>query len=158
MQPGLFLTSLLGGIFLLISQADAGDLQKLTLAEVLKRAGNGEATAQHEACYRYSYGEKARISYRLAHKWCAKGAAQGISHSQTLLAQLHFFGRGVPRDVKRAAELYQQAADQGHSHAQMMLALIRGDDRNAENAASGGRAKAKSLLRQKRLAEMEGSI
>lgn len=48
-------------------------------------------------------------------------AQEGDPDAQYSLAYLYENGLGVPKDEARALELYQQAADQGHSAAQANL-------------------------------------
>ncbi len=48
-------------------------------------------------------------------------AQEGDPDAQYNLAYLYENGQGVPKDEVRALELYQQAADQGHSAAQANL-------------------------------------
>ncbi len=76
----------------------------------------------HNYCYQYLYGEYGTTSdYRRALQWCRRGANEGIASSQALLAELHFFGLGIPQDYYKAMYWYEQAAEQSHTHAQFML-------------------------------------
>jgi TPR repeat protein len=51
-------------------------------------------------------------------------ALKGDPDAQYNLAYLYENGLGVPKDEARALELYQQAADQGHSAAQSNLKVL----------------------------------
>ena len=53
-----------------------------------------------------------------------KPAAAGDADAQFNLGQAYKLGKGVPTDLKRAEELYRQAADQGHLHAADMYGLL----------------------------------
>jgi len=43
---------------------------------------------------------------------------------QLLLAERYRSGKGVPKDMSKAAELYQKAADQGNHYAQNDLGML----------------------------------
>ena len=58
----------------------------------------------------------------LASDWYRKAADQGNPDAQTNLARLYLRGRGVFKDVAKAAELAQKAADQGDPNAYVVLA------------------------------------
>jgi len=112
----------------------------------------------HNYCYQYVYGDYGtQIDYRRAQQWCRRGADEGVASSQALLAELHFFGQGVPQDFFRALHWYRQAAQQDHVHAQFMLyhMLSKGlgtlpDESQArqwlEQSAASGHLRAKALL------------
>ena len=51
-------------------------------------------------------------------------AADGDADAQFNLGQAYKLGKGVPADLKRAEELYRQAADQGHLQAADMYGLL----------------------------------
>ena len=53
-----------------------------------------------------------------------KPAAAGDADAQFNLGQAYKLGKGVPADLKRAEELYRQAADQGHLQAADMYGLL----------------------------------
>jgi TPR repeat protein len=52
-------------------------------------------------------------------------AQEGNPDAQYELAYLYENGLGVPKDETKALELYQQAADQGHSAAQTNLDTMK---------------------------------
>ena len=56
-------------------------------------------------------------------------AAQGNALAQKKLGWLYQSGRGVPKDLSKAAELYQKAADQGNAGAQNSLGWLYEDGR-----------------------------
>ena len=68
----------------------------------------------------------AKGQYTRAAAWLAEEAAAGDPAARTALANLHYLGLGVPRDARRAAELYFAAASEGHSPAQVNLAHLYG--------------------------------
>ena len=57
-------------------------------------------------------------------------ADSGSAAGQFWLATMYARGRGVEKDINRAAALYRLAADQGHAGAQYNLALIEKDGLN----------------------------
>jgi uncharacterized protein len=88
----------------------------------LARAKSGDHIAQYNLCKSYLYGENGLPkSGRKAYKWCVASAEAGISHAQTLLAEMYRFGTYVKRDDAVAEKYYLLAANQGHIHAQYML-------------------------------------
>jgi TPR repeat protein len=93
--------------------------------ELTNRADSGDVTAQHWFCYGHSYGEEGLPKdYNRAHYWCKKAAENGSSSSQTLFAELYFFGYGVSQNYEVALVWYRKAADQRHSHAQYMIGAM----------------------------------
>ena len=66
----------------------------------------------------------AKGRYARAAAWLEVEAAAGDPVARTELANLHYLGLGVPRDARRAAELYFAAASDGHSPAQVNLANL----------------------------------
>ena len=62
--------------------------------------------------------------YSRAAIWLADEAEAGDPAARTALANLHYLGLGVTRDLRLAAELYYAAASEGHSPAQVNLAHL----------------------------------
>jgi len=90
----------------------------------------------HALCYGYSYGrEGLEQNDEQALIWCNKGHAEGFTSSTVLLAEAYYLGRGVAVDKNKAAELYEHAANNGHAHAQYVMARLildpLNDDPNA---------------------------
>ena len=80
--------------------------------------------------------------------YVTQAAAAGLPAALFSLGNLHEHGAGVPQDLGRAAQLYQQAADSGHVRAQVRwgLALLQGTLTTADPQAG------EALLRQAALA------
>jgi TPR repeat protein len=83
--------------------------------------------------------------------------AQSRPGAQEVLAMLYFYGVGLPKDLSKAAELFQKAADQGDAEAQSDLARCyqrgSGIDKDLgkavtlyQKAADRGYAEAQSYL------------
>ncbi|MEK7760113.1 MAG: tetratricopeptide repeat protein [Nitrospirota bacterium] len=53
-----------------------------------------------------------------------KKATQGVAEAQTNLGLLYYYGRGVPRDYKKAREWFEKAAAQGDADAQYNLGVL----------------------------------
>ena len=51
-------------------------------------------------------------------------AAQGSAKAQNNLGLMYKHGKGVPRDMEKAAELYTMAMEQGHLIAQFNLGAL----------------------------------
>src|SRR5690606_41452514 len=75
-----------------------------------------------------------------------RAVAQGNAKAARNLAYLYYFGRGVPRDPERAAELFAEAAADGESRADYNLGFIyyngKGVPRDLARAAEHLRAAA----------------
>jgi hypothetical protein len=95
-------------------------------AEYLQRAA-AENVPEAEARLAYwinnGVGGLARDKVKAA-QWAKKALADGLAakaansaEAQTELATLYEFGLGAPKDLKKAAELYQKAAHQGNQDA-----------------------------------------
>ena len=59
-------------------------------------------------------------------QWYAKAAAQGHAGAELNLGNMYAHGIGVPRDMAKARQLFQAAADQGFAPAQTALAKLDG--------------------------------
>ncbi|KAG0299869.1 hypothetical protein BGZ97_003502 [Linnemannia gamsii] len=64
----------------------------------------------------------ARVDYGLAMECYLKAAKQGHIEASYNIAQLHEYGRGVPKDEAKAAEWYIKAGEKGYIPAQINLA------------------------------------
>ncbi len=106
-----------------------------------------------------AYGAYQRGYYLSAFKLALPRAESGEPAAQTLLAELYARGKGVPRDMKKAASWYGFAAKAGNREAQFAYAnlLAMGkvlplDKDNAQKfmkmAADGGHTKAQFNLAQ----------
>jgi len=83
------------------------------------------AVELHKFCYSYIYGRNGfSQNYKEAFKWCSLAAESNQLSSTTLLAELYTLGNGVDKDLRKAGTLYEQAAIQGHPHAQLMVFLV----------------------------------
>ena len=102
---------------------------------MLKAAKGGLARSQGEI------GRRAinRNEFESARQWLELGADQGDAQSKYNLAKLLEDALGGPRDEQRAADLYREAAMQGHDLATANLGAMymdgRGERRNHVEAA-----------------------
>jgi TPR repeat protein len=81
----------------------------------------------------------ARKDYVSAVSLLEQSAQQGHAPSQSLLASLYAYGKGVPQDHKKAVDLYEKAVAQGNPAGQIGLASLysdgKGVPRNYRKAA-----------------------
>ena len=70
------------------------------------------------------FAEHTPRNNRIALSWYLRGAMHGEGSSLKAAADLFYYGRGIPQDVKRAILMYQQAADAGESSACLSLGLM----------------------------------
>jgi hypothetical protein len=102
----------------------------------------------HQLCYSYIYGENGYLQdYSKAFEWCSKAAKNGGSSSITLLAELYLFGNGADKNLKKASDLYDEAAAKGHPHAQFMYFIVNFRDR-ANESTEQEKQKAIKYLKQ----------
>ncbi len=94
------------------------DVQKLTNA-----ASRGDREAQFRIGARF-LNNPARSDASAAARWLSRAAEQGHVESQFLLASLFERGAGVPKEERRALELYRKAAKAGHTRAMHNLAVL----------------------------------
>lgn len=93
----------------------------IDLAELIKRAEQGNAQAQLQLGNKYLAGEGIPKDVAKASEWYQKAADQGLSEAQTRLGRFYENGESTSKNVVRAAELYQKAAEQGNAEAQIYL-------------------------------------
>ena len=135
--------------------ADIGtesDIQSL-----LKKAEDGDVTAQYDLGNKYYYGTDVKQDYEKATEWYRKAAEQGYARAQGDLGWMYDSGRGVSQDDEQAVAWYHKAAEQGNAGAQCNLGWMydsgRGvllDDKQAvawyRKAAEQGYARAQCNL------------
>lgn len=70
--------------------------------------------------------------------WLLRAASQGLAEAEYLLAFLYHFGRGVPRDPRRAWWWMSRAAHRGHLDAEVCLGvlLVRGEGVRSDPGAA----------------------
>ena len=87
------------------------------IAELLKKANSGDASAQFETGRAYETGNGVRENPEQAALWYRKAAEQGSPKAQNSLGVLYWSGNGVERDKKEAVQWYRKAARQGDANA-----------------------------------------
>src|SRR6266404_2734766 len=87
------------------------------IAELLKKANSGDASAQFETGRAYETGNGVRENPEQAALWYRKAAEQGSPKAQNSLGVLYWSGNGVARDKKEAVQWYRKAARQGDANA-----------------------------------------
>jgi localization factor PodJL len=85
------------------------------------QAEAGDAAAQFDLAVRYAEGGAGPRNYELAAQWYEKAAQQGSLYEK---------GLGVGKDMQRAKDLYQRAAEKGNTRAMHNLGVL---------AAEGGK-------------------
>ena len=97
------------------------------LAELMKRAEAGDATAQWELGCWYQLGDRVGKDEKEAVKLFTKSADQGFAKAQALLGGCYERGKGVLKDEKEAVKWYTKAAEQGNDGAQLLLGICYSD-------------------------------
>jgi TPR repeat protein len=100
------------------------DSPAMSLAELTKKAGAGDAKAQNELGWEYFNGKGVAQDYSKAAEWFQKAAIQGNAGSQLHLGIMFANGSGVPKDTGIALEWYEKAAAQGNALAQYNVGVI----------------------------------
>lgn len=102
-------------------------LSSLTLAFV----GCNKSPDEHhiyEEALKYYLGNEVIIDYERSARLATESAASGNLAAQTLLGEMYFYGRGVPRDYKKSKEWYLKAAEKGYPPAQVGISTLAADD------------------------------
>ena len=94
---------------------------KPTVAELTKKAEDGDLRSQHDLGSRYLDGDGIPKDAAKAVEWYRKAAEHGAFASQHMLGQLYENGVGVNEDMSKAVEWYQKSALQGFARAQSSL-------------------------------------
>jgi TPR repeat protein len=92
-------------------------------SEVLKRAQDGDATAQFSLGRAYAFGEGVKPDLVEAVKWWKSSAEQGNADAQYYLGAVYYYGEGVEQDYKEGIKWFRLAAEQGHAAAQGNLGV-----------------------------------
>lgn len=103
---------------------DAKLSPKQELAEVVKKAASGDATAQYTLGRAYVKGEGVPKDAVKAVELLQHSAAQGNARAQDYLGRMYARGEGVPKDSAKAFELLQKSAVQGDAQAQANLGVL----------------------------------
>ncbi|MDR1826838.1 MAG: sel1 repeat family protein [Methylobacteriaceae bacterium] len=132
------------------------------MARLLEHAGRGDIDAQVEAGCRYYIGKDVFPDARAAFYWLEMAGEHNHARAQFMVANMLFFGVGVPRDKTGAGEWFKRSAEQGytgaHAHYELAVMYERGlravhDDAEAVKwyrlAAEQGHAKAMWALARK---------
>ncbi|MGE0237990.1 MAG: tetratricopeptide repeat protein [Parvibaculaceae bacterium] len=107
-----------------------------SLGAILERTGDLDGAAEifrlgaYKKCPhcesglgRLAFHEQTPDSYKRAHYWDKKAAAQGHASSQTRLGMMYHEGLGVEPDPEAAVYWWQQGARQGNKVAQYMMGV-----------------------------------
>lgn len=93
--------------------------------EMAAAKGSGEAMAQLRVIYAQTGDQSVKAGLADENvEWLTLGAKQGDADAAAALGGLFETGRGVKRDFKRAAELYQTAAEAGNTQAMAGLGKL----------------------------------
>lgn len=98
---------------------------------LLARANAGDAAAQVSVGEKYAQAaaaspdrDEAADDWKQSFAWYEKAAEQGDISGEIHLAEAYSSGRGVARDMAKAADCYRKAAKQGDPEAQGRLAML----------------------------------
>src|SRR5215831_6101449 len=78
---------------------------------LLRRAQQGDASAQFWLGTAYEQGWFGKPDYQEALKWLRRGAKRDDPDAQDCLGQMYENGEGVPQDYAQAAKWYRKAAE-----------------------------------------------
>lgn len=91
------------------------------VGDLVKRAEQGDATAQTDLAKKYLRGEGVPKDVTKTFEWMQKAAVKGNADGQIGLGFLYGFGDGVPKDPSKAFYWFQKAAAQGNDNAESIL-------------------------------------
>jgi uncharacterized protein len=131
-----------------------------------RRAGAGDAVAQHEMGIRYLLGRGVQADTARAAYWIGKAAANGVLQARFNLGILAYEGWGVPWNPYEAFRQFQNCAERDMPEGQYALAIeylqdlvVPRDWDKAESwmqrAADNGYAQAKSGLEELRRSRLQ---
>jgi TPR repeat protein len=87
----------------------------------------GNAIAQYNLAMMYSNGESVYVDYQQAVYWFKKSAEQEFAPAQYRLGEMYYFEKGgLSRNLVKAVELFNEAAEQHDPDALMNLAMLAG--------------------------------
>jgi TPR repeat protein len=116
------------------------------VAVLMKRAEQGNASAQLDLGLMYGNGQGVLQDYTQAARWFREAAEQGNVAAQFNLGVVYSDGKGVPQDFTQAIQWYRRAAEQGNAAAQFSLGVMydngRGVPQDYREAARWYRAAA----------------
>lgn len=125
-SPLLISKILFFGLITLTVRAE-NDLGSMTMdegsrfAEKMRKAEAGDAKAQYEVGWCYSFGAGVGKDEKKAFEWLKKSADQGNAKAQYSLGNLYIMGNGVEKDKDKAIEWYKKSAEQGYEKAKRNL-------------------------------------
>ena len=122
--------------------------QTSELESLLRRAHQGDVSAQIRLGQRYWRDEGVERSETEAAKWFRKAAEQGHAFAQLSLGELYAEGQGVESDEVEAVKWIRKAAEQGHAMAQALLALRYFDGQGVEKDAAEAEKWARKAAQQ----------
>ncbi len=96
----------------------------MTIAELERRMGAGDLSAQAELAARHGLGQDIKQDVAKAIELLKPAAAKGNADAQFFLASAYASGQGVPQSDIQAFMLYEQAANQGHPGGNYMMATM----------------------------------
>ena len=103
-----------------------GDTSEVSdeVADLMRRAEQGNASAQLDLGLMYGNGQGVSQDYTQAARWFREAAEQGNVAAQFNLGVIYSDGKGVPQDFTQAIPWYRRAAEQGSSAAQFNLGVM----------------------------------
>ena len=123
----------------------------------LKKAFEGNSSAQVRVGYAYQKGEGIKEDRNQAVVWYQKAALQGNRVGQYNLGVMYEFGAGVEENLEESKQWYRKAAEQDHRNAQYKLGIVYEEGKGTKKdlkqavewhrkAAEQGHARAQSRL------------
>ncbi len=94
------------------------------LKRLLRRAEQGDASAQFLLGVKYYFGGGVEQDDVEAVKWCRKAADQGYADAQYALGWRSQYAKYVVQNYAEAVKWYRKAAEQGHKDAQYHLGVM----------------------------------
>src|ERR1041385_7621848 len=102
-----------------------GFAQNPELAELTRKAEQGDAEAQYNLAVVYDLGIGVTKSYAESDKWYLKAASQGLAEAQFQLGVRYFeFGKNAKENYATAFTWFFKAANQGVAEAQYNVGVM----------------------------------
>ena len=102
---------------------DCGELRALFDISARPKSTSPETHGDQSIADGFEAANKAygRGEYEFALREYSRLAESGHAEAQYRLGEMHYYGKGVPKDHTRANQWFACAAEQGHVHAQLRL-------------------------------------
>ena len=95
-----------------------------SVSSIIKAAENGDARAQYDLGYIYSWGGGVPEDSEQALYWTEKAAENGYVYAQDRLGSWYYRGKNTPKNTEKGIYWWKKAAENGNNNAARQLKVI----------------------------------